>query len=101
MMWKLGLYTSPLWGSVLYNKGYFELQELPFIAKCATGVGVILVISFCIRGLSRAHNPTYLKFVDVLQRAESDIVATKPELMKYDFEFKSWPVEYDLSDTKR
>ncbi|XP_048525668.1 phosphatidylserine lipase ABHD16A [Dendroctonus ponderosae] len=100
MMWKVGLCTSPLWGSALYNKGYFQLQELPFIAKCATGVGVILVISFCIRGLSRAKNPAYLKFLDVLQRAENDMVATKPELMKYDFEFKSWPVEYDLSDTK-
>ncbi|XP_050301691.1 phosphatidylserine lipase ABHD16A [Anthonomus grandis grandis] len=100
VIWKLGVYTSPFWGIVLYNKGYFEPQGLAFISKFVTGVGVILIVSFCIRSLGRAQNSTYTKFLEVLSRADENVSICKPELMKYDFEFKAWPVEYDVSDRK-
>ncbi|XP_066250455.1 phosphatidylserine lipase ABHD16A isoform X1 [Euwallacea similis] len=96
MLWKLGLYTSPMWGIVLYNNGYFESLGLTTITKLVAGVGVILIVSFCIRGFSRAHNSTYLRFLEVLHKAQVNIVENKQDLMKYDFEFSAWPVEYDL-----
>lgn len=74
---------------------------MAFITKFVAGVGVILIVSFCMRGFGRAQNATYQTFLDVLKQAEKDIAVAKPELMKYDFDFGSWPVEYDLSGTKR
>ncbi|XP_030753394.1 phosphatidylserine lipase ABHD16A [Sitophilus oryzae] len=98
IIWKLGVYTSPLWGIMLYNKGYFETQGLAFLSKFVAGVGVILVVSFCIRGFSRAQNSTYQKFLEVLHRSEANIAESKKDLIKYDFDFTAWPVEYDLSE---
>ncbi|CAG9770407.1 unnamed protein product [Ceutorhynchus assimilis] len=96
-IWKFGLYTSPFWGIILYNKGYLEPQGLALIMKFAAGMGVILIVSICFKGIGRAQNTTYQRFLEVLERAEENVTVTKPELMRYDFEFKSWPVEYDLS----
>lgn len=101
MVWKLGVYTSPFIGLALYYRGYFEPQGLITITKIAAGISVILVVSFCIRGFSRARNPTYRNFLDVLFKAQENVSETKSELMKYDFDFQAWPVEYDLSKSRR
>jgi len=101
MMWKIGVYASPIWGVVLYNRGYFEPQGLALIMKFVAGVGAILIVSFCFRGVSRVGNPTYMKFLDVLQQAKNNVGQHKRELMKYDFDFTAWPVEYDLSGSNK
>ncbi|XP_060534495.1 phosphatidylserine lipase ABHD16A [Cylas formicarius] len=104
IIWKLGIYTSPFLVGILYQRGYFELQGLTSLSKVVTGVSVILVISYCIRGISRSRNPLYQQFMGVLEQAQRDIRSVKPELMKYEFEFSAWPVEYHISskiDTMR
>ncbi|KAJ8953199.1 hypothetical protein NQ318_003238 [Aromia moschata] len=95
VMWKLGVYTSPFLVGILYQRGCFEPEGLITLTKLVTSVGVILVVSYCIRGWSRAQNPTYQKFYTTLQSAQRNMTPTiKQELNMYDFEFKAWPVEY-------
>lgn len=99
MMWKLGVYTSPLIIGVLYRKGFFEQDGLVMLTKFATSIGVILVVSFCIRGFNRATNPTYHNFIQALQTAQMDMTPkTKKDLAMYEFEFFAWPVEYSWKD---
>lgn len=100
-MWKIGVYASPIWGVVLYNRGCFEPQGLTLIMNFVVGVGTVLITNFCLRGLGRARNPTYVKFLDVFEQAKNNVEQHKRELMKYDFDFAAWPVEYDLSDSNK
>lgn len=82
----------------MYHKGYFEPDGLVSLTKLVTSVGVILVISFCIRGLSRADNPSYRKFITTLHSAQKNMTPEiKQQLNKYDFEFHAWPVEFENS----
>lgn len=95
MVWKIGVYTSPALIGYLYQKGYHEPEGLVTITKLLTGVGVILVISFCFRAIGRASNPTYKNFLGTLQTAQRNMTPdVKKQLNKYEFEFQAWPVEY-------
>ncbi|CAH2013610.1 unnamed protein product [Acanthoscelides obtectus] len=95
VIWKIGVYTSPFLVGMLYQRGYFEPDGLITLTKLVTSVGVILVVSFCIRGMGRAENPTYTRFLATLQTAQKDLSPSiKQQLNMYDFEFKAWPVEY-------
>ncbi|KAJ8969938.1 hypothetical protein NQ314_001519 [Rhamnusium bicolor] len=95
VMWKFGVYTSPFLVGILYQRGYFEPEGLVTLTKLVTSVGVILVVSFCFRGLSRAQNPTYQNFFSTLQSSQKKMTpAIKQQLNMYDFEFTAWPVEY-------
>lgn len=98
-MWKLGVYTSPLVLGFLYRKGYLASEGLMTLTKFVTSIGVILVVSYCARGISRASNPVYQKFVQVLENARENMSgANKQWLSMYDFEFYAWPVEYSWRD---
>lgn len=104
-MWKFGVYTSPFIAGILYRKGYFVGQEglegLVTLTKFVTSLGVILVVSFCIRGFSRSRNPTYHKFIQTLNSAHNNMTpSVKQQLTKYDFEFFAWPVEYSWKDVE-
>lgn len=102
MVWKIGVYTSPALIGFLYQKGYHETDGLITITKFLTGVGVILVISFCFRALGRASNPTYKNFLSTLQAAQKNMTpVVKKQLNKYDFEFRAWPVEYRSPTNRR
>ncbi|KAF7273411.1 hypothetical protein GWI33_013877 [Rhynchophorus ferrugineus] len=72
------------------------IHSLYIIWKLVVGFGAIFVVSFCIRGLSRAQNPVYQTFLATLHRTDGD---NRRDYAKYDFDFKLWPVEYDLSKT--
>lgn len=92
---KIGVYTSPFLVGILYQRGYFTPEGLSTLSKLVAGVGVILIFSYCSRGLSRAHNPTYQKFLNTLQLAQSNMTPdVKRQLNMYDFEFAAWPIEY-------
>lgn len=100
-MWKFGVYTSPFLVGILYQRGYFEPQGLITLTKLVTSVGVILVVSFCFRGLSRAQNTTYRNFFTTLKDAQRNMTSSvKQRLNMYDFDFAAWPVEYK-SDSNR
>ncbi|KAG5887526.1 hypothetical protein JTB14_022138 [Gonioctena quinquepunctata] len=100
VLWKIGLYTSPVLIGILYQRGYFEHDGLTSLTKLVTSVGVILVFSFCLKGLSRSDNPTYCKFLETLQAAQKELTPlSKRQLNMYDFDFKAWPVEYKCTDS--
>ncbi|XP_050499115.1 phosphatidylserine lipase ABHD16A isoform X1 [Diabrotica virgifera virgifera] len=102
VIWKLGIYTSPIVVGLLYQRGYFEPDGLLLLTKFITTAGVIVVMSFCLRGYGRATNPTYVKYFKAVKTAERDMTpGAKQELMKYDFDFKSWPVEYKCTSDAR
>lgn len=99
MMWNFGVYTSPILAGILYRKGYFVAEGLVTLTKFVTSLGVILVVSYCIRGFSRSRNPTYQKFIKTLISAQTNLPPTlKQQLSRYDFEFYAWPVEYGWDD---
>jgi hypothetical protein len=75
IMWNVGLYTSPILATVLYRRGYFVFDGIVTIAKFLTGIGLILAASYCLRGIGRANNHTYISFLNSL-------TATKKELNK-------------------
>ena len=63
--------------------------------RFAAGAGMILVTSLAARGYARAHDPTYVKFVRTLNSVNANYETQKKhQLLKYDFDFKSWPVDY-------
>lgn len=99
MIWKIGVYTSPLIVGVLYQRGYFNSDGLVTLSKFFTSIGVILVVSFCIRSVGRSKNPTYQKFLKTLKQAQLSLTPhVKRQLSQYDFEFYAWPVEFKWSD---
>lgn len=102
MVWKIGVYTSPALIGYLYQKGYPEPDGLVTITKFLTGVGVILVISFCFRAAGRASNPTYKNFLGTLQAAQRNMTPNVKNLLnKYEFDFHAWPVEYKNLTNRR
>lgn len=101
MIWKFGIYTSPLLVGFLYRKGYLVNDGLVTLTKFVTSIGVILVVSFCVRGISRASNPVYQKFVKVLNNAQESMNAsTKQRLSLYDFDYYAWPIEYSWTEAE-
>ncbi|XP_069674385.1 phosphatidylserine lipase ABHD16A [Periplaneta americana] len=99
VMWNVGLYTSPILATVLYRRGYFVFDGIITIAKFLTGIGLILAASYCLRGIGRANNHTYISFLNSLNSAKKELNKdTKKALAKYDFEFYAWPVEFKWSD---
>ncbi|XP_001605662.1 phosphatidylserine lipase ABHD16A isoform X1 [Nasonia vitripennis] len=95
--WSFTIYAIPLIVIALFRRGS-PLADAYTISQFVTGAGIILVTSLMARGYSRAKNPTYLKFIKVLDDARSHYNAeTKQELGKYDFEFWAWPVDFNIS----
>lgn len=101
-MWKISIYTSPFLTTFLYRKGYFVADGLLTLSKFVSSLGVILVVSFCIRGVGRFNNPTYQKFIKILKEAQTNFAPhVKQQLVNYDFEFYGWPVEFRWSDVSK
>lgn len=96
------MYTSPFITGILYRKGYFTPDGLVTLTKLVSSVGVILIVSYCIRGLGRASNPTYMKFIETLLKIQSHPSEKyKRELAVFDFDFSAWPVDYDWHSIDR
>lgn len=66
--------------------------------KISTGIGIIVVLSYCIRGFGRSKNESYRRFVRDLEDSKSNYndPASKKKLRKYDFEFEHWPVDWSM-----
>ncbi|XP_063920085.1 phosphatidylserine lipase ABHD16A isoform X1 [Zophobas morio] len=102
VIWKIGVYTSPFLVGILYQKGYFTIDGLGPFTKLVTSISVILVVSYWCKGLGRLNNSTYVRFLNTLETAKKDMTPEiKQQLSIYDFEFHSWPVEFDMSTYKR
>lgn len=101
MMWNIGYYTSPLIITFLYRRGYFVAESIASLAKFTTGIGLLVVISLCMRGLGRSQSRTYVKFVEALENCKTqNREENKKALRMFDFDFKHWPVDFDVASVE-
>lgn len=100
-MYSLAKYGSPMITYYLYKKGYFVSENLGQLMKISTGIGLIVVLSYCIRGFGRSQSETYRRFVRDLQEAKDNYnsPASKKKLRRYDFEFEHWPIDWSMKTT--
>lgn len=101
MCWNISVYTSPLILTFLYRRGYFVAESVSSFAKLSTGLGLLVVISLCMRGIGRSQTKVYAKFVKALEAAtaNSSNVELKNQLRLFDFEFKDWPVDFTAKES--
>lgn len=99
-MWNLSFYTSPLIITFLYRRGYFVAESVASFAKVSTGIGLIVMISLCMRGFGRSQSRSYTKFAKVLQEAQQNKnnSESKQKLQMFDFDFSDWPVDFNVRD---
>lgn len=99
-MWNISYYTSPLIITFLYRRGYFVAESITSFAKVSTGIGLLVVISLCMRGFGRSSNASYRNFVKALEQAKENAAnqILKDKIRMYDFEFKDWPVDFNVKD---
>lgn len=98
-MWNISYYTSPLIITFLYRRGYFVAESITSCAKISTGIGLLVVISLCMRGIGRSQSKVYSKFVKALEKSKSNpnSIDAKQALRLFDFEFKDWPVDFAVN----
>ncbi|CAL4067207.1 unnamed protein product, partial [Meganyctiphanes norvegica] len=97
----VGLYTSPFIASYLYKRDYFSFAGVISIGNIATGLSILLMVGFLIRGFGRSFNPTYNKFLDILHQCEQSYnTKTMSLLRQYDFDFWAWPVDFSWADAE-
>ncbi|MEE6463637.1 hypothetical protein FKM82_005989 [Ascaphus truei] len=68
------------------------------------GVTLIFLLAgvACLRGLGRWSNPQYIQFISILERAKKENNAeNKKKLSSYNFDFRSWPVDFRWDETSR
>lgn len=99
-MWSISYYTSPLIITFLYRRGYFVAESITSFAKVSTGIGLLVVISLCMRGFGRSTSINYTNFVKALETAKANVSNqhAKDKLRMFDFEFKDWPVDFNVKD---
>uniref|UniRef100_T1JHW0 Uncharacterized protein n=1 Tax=Strigamia maritima TaxID=126957 RepID=T1JHW0_STRMM len=94
-IYSLGFYSSPIIAVVLYRRGYFMYDGLNSIFRFVSAIGILVLAATCIRGIGRLANRDYLSFLTELDNFKRHLnFETKRPLMKFDFEFNAWPVEY-------
>lgn len=98
-MWNFSLYTSPIILTMLYRRGYFVMESLSSALKLSTGIGLLVLVSYCLRGYGRCRTLTYTNFLKALDQAQKNrSEEVKRELRNYDFDFAAWPVDFDIND---
>lgn len=99
-MWNLSYYTSPLIITFLYRRGYFVVESINSMAKVSTGIGLLVVFSLCMRGLGRSQSKVYTTFAKTLEHVKANLnnAEEKDKLRIYDFDFKAWPVDFNVRD---
>lgn len=102
-MWNIGFYTSPLLATFLYRRGYFVMDSIATLAKISTSIGIIVVISMVMRGLGRTQSASYTKMIKAMEQLKSPKTEEegKRALRLFDFEFKSWAVDFDVKSLQR
>lgn len=97
-MFNLLKYGSPIITVYFYKKGYFVSEYFASFLKISTGIGLFVVLSYCIRGYGRSQSEAYRKFVRDLQEAQSNPKdpLNKKKIRGYDFEFDQWPIDWTV-----
>lgn len=81
----------------LYKKG-FGIDHLGQLVKLSTGITVLVLLSYCIRGYGRSQSEIYRKFIKDLQevKANPNDALNKKKIRGYDFEFDQWPIDWSI-----
>lgn len=97
LMWNISYYTSPFIVTFLYKRGYLVADSISSFAKFSTSIGIIVVITLCIRGFGRTQSKSYVKMIKAIEMSKlsSSDEETKRALRKFDFDFRSWMVDFD------
>ncbi|GAB0089643.1 ABHD16A [Sergentomyia squamirostris] len=100
MIWNISYYTSPLIITFLYRRGYFVVESIASLAKISTGLGLLVAVSLCIRGIGRSQSETYVKFARIFNTVKRNPrnVTSRRELQEFDFDFKDWPVDWSVEE---
>ncbi|XP_054733124.1 phosphatidylserine lipase ABHD16A [Anastrepha obliqua] len=102
LMWNISYYTSPLIVTFLYRRGYLVADSISSFVKFTTSIGIIVVISLCIRGFGRSQSRSYVKMIKAIELsklANSDAEAQRA-IRKFDFDFRSWQVDFDANSVQ-
>ncbi|XP_034839320.1 phosphatidylserine lipase ABHD16A [Maniola hyperantus] len=91
----IGMYTSPIICMYIYKRGFFSWEEINFLAYLFGSIS----FSYLVRAFGRASNPTYVEFINTLDRPVEDRKAYFESLRKYDFEFNVWPTTFKMPPT--
>ncbi|XP_057333480.1 phosphatidylserine lipase ABHD16A [Microplitis mediator] len=101
-LWSLSIWAVPIISPFIFRRNYSLVENVYTLSKFFAGAGVIFIASLAVRGYARANNPTYIKFMKTLtkaQRAYND--ESKEALLKYDFEFWAWPADFHVLSLER
>jgi hypothetical protein len=98
LMYNFLKYGSPIISLYLYKRGYFAIEHFGYIFKLSTGIGLFVVLSYCIRGYGRSQSDVYQKFMRDLFHAKINPTdsESKRKIRMYDFEFDHWPVDWSV-----
>lgn len=94
-MFNLGYYSSPFLVVYMYRRDWYSPNGFLLMAEILAAFGCLYSTSLCLRALGRGVNPAYRDFLDALSDAQRSMnPGHKAKLSAYDFDFKSWPVEF-------
>lgn len=101
-MFNLGYYSSPVLLTFLYRRGYFDLKVIASLDKVAVGLTMVIAIAFCMRGIGRERSESYQRFFSRFNAAKTN--PKDPELrnalVEFDFEFKHWPLDWSIKQSR-
>lgn len=79
------------------------MDSVATLAKISTSIGIIVVISMVMRGLGRTQSASYSKMIKAMEMLKSPKTEEegKRALRLFDYEFKSWSVDFDVKTLQR
>jgi len=94
-------YTSPLVLPFALRRGWLSPEGGLIFAKFVAGVCMVVCMSMFSRTIGRFNNSSYSAFLEILTEAQNNYDSKTKELLeKYDFQFKSWPVDFDVKEVE-
>jgi len=94
---RLLLYVSPIVIPWALNRGWASHDGIVWMSKFLAGVGFVVAGAIIIRTLGRLSNPVYTHFTSILATTQRNYTtANKKLISEYDFQFSSWPVDFDV-----
>ncbi|KAH0559104.1 phosphatidylserine lipase ABHD16A [Cotesia glomerata] len=101
-LWSLSIWAVPIISPFIFRRSNSLIDSVYTISRFVAGAGVIFIVSLAVRGYARANNPTYLKFIKTLTKAQQAYnQESKEALLKYDFQFWAWPVDFEILSINR
>eukprot|EP00088_Acartia_fossae_P024402 TRINITY_DN2535_c0_g1_i13.p1 TRINITY_DN2535_c0_g1~~TRINITY_DN2535_c0_g1_i13.p1 ORF type:complete len:546 (-),score=106.85 TRINITY_DN2535_c0_g1_i13:386-2023(-) len=98
---KIILYASPIILPFYLRRDWLSLDTGVFATKFVVVVCMVSIASLVTRAIGRMTNPLYPHFADTLISAHSKYNhISKSSMQQYDFQFKSWPVDFDVREVE-